>query len=236
MIAIYKREMRYFFTGPVGYVFVAIFFAVSAAIFMSFTIQKGADASFSEYFTYMIILCVIEIPLITMKLMSEEIKMKTDQLILTAPVSLVGIVVAKFLAAYTLFGGSFVISSIIYYIPLSLYGTPEVATYLGCVIAVLLIGAAFIAVGEFISSLTENQFLAAFGTIAVILLLIFAQVINSYINVEFIRRIFSAVSVLSRYTYFTYGMFDWAAFAYYISLSTAFLFLTVRVLEKRRWS
>ncbi|MBQ0124798.1 MAG: ABC transporter [Clostridiales bacterium] len=236
MLAIYKREMRYFFTGPVGYVFVAIFFAVSAGIFMSLTVQKGADADYLSYFTYIIMLGIIEVPLITMKLISEERKMKTDQLILTAPVSLLGIVMAKFLAAYTLFGGSFVISSIIYYIPLSLYGSPDGAIYLGSVIAVLLIGAAFIAAGEFISSLTENQFIAAFGTIGLILLLVFAQQINNYINSEAIRRIFSAISVTSRYTYFMYGLFDWAALIYYVSLSAAFLFLTVRVFEKRRWS
>ena len=166
MLAIYKREMRAFFSGPVGYVFVAIFFAVSAGIFMSLTVQKGDSANYQNYFTYVIMLCIIEIPLLTMKLVSEERKMKTDQLIVTAPVSLFGIVMAKFLAAYTLFGGSFLVSSIIYYIPLKAYGTPESATYIGSVIAVLLIGAAFVAIGEFISSLTENQFLAAFGACA----------------------------------------------------------------------
>lgn len=236
MLAIYKREMRYFFTSPVGYVFVAIFFAVSAGIFMSLTVQKGADANYTQYFTYVIMLCIVEVPLLTMKLLSEERKMKTDQLILTSPVSLFGIVMAKFLAAYSLFGGSFLVSSIIYYIPLKVYGTPDTAIYIGSVIAILLIGAAFIAVGEFISSLTENQFLAAFGTIAAICLFVFAQNINSYINSEFVRRIFSAISVTSRYTYFMYGLFDWAALIYYVSLIAAFLFMTVRVFEKRRWS
>lgn len=236
MLAIYKREMRYFFTGSVGYVFVAIFFAVSAGIFMSMTVQMGEDSNYMNYFSYIIMLCIIEIPLLTMKLLSEERKMKTDQLILTAPVSLFGIVMAKFLAAYTLFGGSFLVSSIIYFIPLKMYGSPELATYFGCVIAILLVGAAFVAVGEFISSLTENQFIAAFGTIGALVLLIFAQTINNYINSEFVRKIFSAISVTSRYTYFMYGLFDWASFIYYISLTAVFLFLTVRVFEKRRWS
>ena len=236
MSAIYKREMRYFFTSPVGYVFVAIFFAVSAGIFMSLTVQQGTNASYTSYFSYVMMLCIVEVPLLTMKLLSEERKMRTDQLILTAPVSLFGIVTAKFLAAYTLFGGSFLVSSIIYYIPLATYGTPDAAIYIGSVIAVLLVGAAFIALGEFISSLTENQFIAAFGTIGAICLLVFAQTINNYINSEFIRRIFSAISVMSRFTYFSYGLFDWASLVYYISLTAVFLFLTVRVFERRRWS
>ena len=237
MFAIYKREMRYFFTGPVGYVFVAIFFAVSAGIFMSLTVQLGENASYISYFVYMIMLCLVEIPLLTMKLLSEERKMKTDQLILTAPVSIFGIVMAKFLAAYTLFGGSFIISSIIYYIPLAKYGTPQPALYIGSVAVVLLIGAAFVAAGEFISSLTENQFLAAFGTIAVLALLIFAHNINNAISSEFLRRIFSAISVSARYSdFFMYGRFDWASIVYFISLAAAFLFLTVRVFERRRWA
>ena len=115
---------------------------------------------------------IIIIPLITMKLISEERKMRTDQLILTSPVSLFGIVFAKFLAAFTLFGGTFIISSVIYYIPLSLYGTPNAASYICSVIAILLSGSAFIAIGIFISSLTENQFIAALGTIAAIILLL----------------------------------------------------------------
>ncbi len=228
--------MRYFFTSAVGYVFVAIFFAVSAAIFMTLTLQQGDKADFSSYFSYIIILCIVVVPLLTMKLVSEERKMKTDQLLLTAPVTLTGIVMAKFLAAYTLFGGSFLVASSFYYIPLAMYGSPDSATYFGSVIAVLLLGAAFIAVGEFISSLTENQFLAAFGTIAVLVFFIFSSAINSYINVEFIRRIFSAVCVMTRYTYFSYGLFDWASLVYFISLTGVFLFLTVRVFEKRRWS
>lgn len=236
MLAIYKREMRYFFTSPVGYVFVAIFFAISAAIFMALTVQAGENANYNSYFSYIIMLCIVEIPLLTMKLLSEERKMKTDQLILTAPVSLFGIVMAKFLAAYTLFGGSFLVSSVIYYIPLTMYGDPEFSIYAGSVIAVMLIGAAFVAVGEFISSLTENQFLAAFGTIGALVLLIFAQTINGYINSEFVRSIFSAISVTSRFEYFMYGLFDWASFIYFVSLIAVFLFLTVRVFEKRRWS
>ena len=229
--------MRYFFTGPVGYVFVAIFFAVSAGIFMSLTVQLGEKASYISYFLYMIMLCIVEIPLLTMKLLSEERKMKTDQLILTAPVSVFGIVMAKFLAAYTLFGGSFIISSVINYIPLAVYGTPQPAVYIGSVVVVLLIGAAFIAVGEFISSLTENQFLAAFGTIAVIAFLIFAGNLNSSISSEFVRRIISAISVSARYSdFFMYGRFDWASVVYFASLTSVFLFLTVRVFERRRWA
>lgn len=236
MTAVYKREMRSYFTTPIGYIFIALFMAVSAWFFMSYTLQQGESSSFGSYFQMIIIIFIAIIPLLTMKLLSEEIKLKTEQLLLTAPVSLAGIVMAKYFAAFTVFGGSFLLSSFIYYIPLVLYGNPNAVIYFCCVFAVLLVGGVFIAVGVFASALTENQFIAAFSTMAMLVPFVFASYLNSYINNEFVRNILSALSVTSRYVSFASGVLDWPAVIYYISLSGIFLFLTVRVLEKRRWA
>lgn len=236
MFAIYKREMRAYFSSPVGYMFCAIFFAVSAFLFMIYNVQAGENASYASYFSVLLYLFIVIIPLLTMKLVSEERKMRTDQLVMTAPVTLAGIVMGKYLAALTMFGGMFVATSAIYYIPLALYGTPNAAMYIGCVIGIFLIGSAFIAIGIFISSLTENQFIAAFGTIGAIVFLLLVSSLNSYINSEVIRGFLSGLSVTSRYTYFAYGIFSYDSLIYYVSLSAVFLFLTVRVFEKRRWS
>lgn len=228
--------MRSYFTSPVGYIFVAIFLSVSAFLFMQFTVQAGDESSFADYFSYILYVFIVIIPLITMKLISEERKMRTEQLILTSPVSLTGIVVAKFLAAFTLFGGTFILSSLIYYIPLAKYGKPNVAHYVCSAFAILLAGSAFIAIGVFISSLTENQFVAALGTIAAIILLLLISALNASINSEFIRTILSAISFSARYSYFASGVFDYSGIVYFISLTVLFLFLTVRVFEKRRWA
>ncbi len=236
MLAIYKREMRSYFTSPVGYMFYAIFFAVSAFLFMTYTVQAGENSSFPSYFSVLLFLFIVIIPLITMKLVSEERKMKTDQLIMTSPVTLAGIVIGKYLAALTIFGSAFLVSSVVYYIPLALYGEPNTAMYAGCVIGVLLVGSAFISIGIFISSLTENQFISALGTICAIILLLFISSLNSYINNEFIRGILSGISITSRYTYFANGIFSYDALLYFLSLSAVFLFFTVRVFEKRRWA
>ncbi len=236
MTAVYKREMRSYFTTPIGYIFIALFMVVSAWFFMSYTLQQGESSSFGSYFQMIIIIFIAIIPLLTMKLLSEEIKLKTEQLLLTAPVSLAGIVMAKYFAAFTVFGGSFLLSSFIYYIPLVLYGNPNAVIYFCCVFAVLLVGGVFIAVGVFASALTENQFIAAFSTMAMLVPFVFASYLNSYINNEFVRNILSALSVTSRYVSFASGVLDWPAVIYYISLSGIFLFLTVRVLEKRRWA
>ena len=182
MLAIFKREMRSYFTSPVGYMFCAIFFAVSGFLFMLNTVQAGEESNYAGYFSIILFLFIVIIPLLTMKLVSEETKMKTDQLLMTAPITLADIVFGKFLAALTMFGGSFIISSAIYYIPLAMYGNPNLALYIGCVIGVFLVGSAFISIGIFISSLTENQFISAFGTIAAIIFLLSVSSIHSSVS------------------------------------------------------
>ena len=97
-------------------------------------------------------------------------------------------------------------------------------------------GAACIAIGVFVSSLTENQLIAAIGTMLIIAFFVFTTVLNSYIDSYAIRAIFSWISILGRFVNFTYGYFDFSAILYYISLSFVFLFVTVRIYEKRRWS
>ncbi len=236
MTAILKRELHSYFTSPIGYIFMALLLAVSGFFFTNYTVQLGENASLSSYFAIMMLLFVLIIPLLTMKSVSEERKMKTDQLILTAPVTLFDIVFAKYLAALILFGGTFIFASVLYYIPLAAYGTPNPAAYAGSVFAIILMGGAFIAIGIFISATTENQFIAALGTIAVIIFLQFVDRLNNFINSEFIRNILSGISFASRYSDFTAGIFNYAALLYYISFTGAFLFLAVRVFEKRRWA
>ena len=99
----------------------------------------------------------------------------------------------------------------------------------------LLIGAAFIAIGTFISALTENQLASAVITIAVILGMVLLSFVNTLIDAYWLRFIVDWFSVLSRFNAFSYGMFDFSALLYYISITFVFLFLTVRVYEKRRW-
>ena len=104
MWAVYKREMRSYFTSLVGYIYYAIFFLVSAFLFMQNTVQAGDKANVSNYFTIILYLFIVTIPLITMKLVSEELKLKTDQLLITSAPSIFGVIFGKFLAAFTLFG------------------------------------------------------------------------------------------------------------------------------------
>ncbi len=248
MFAIYKKELRSYFINPIGYVYIGVFLAL-AALLCCYTTIMSSSYDITTYFAYMLIALIILIPLLTMRLFSEEKKLRTEQLLLTAPVTLTGMVLGKFLAALTLFASSLLISCInfipIYAVASAERGNqdqvithigPATGELVGCLVSLLLIGAAFIAIGTFISALTENQLAAAVITIAVIAVMIGISFLNNYINVYWLRTVLSWISVYSRFGYFQNGLFDFAAVFYYISLAFVFLFLTVRMYEKRRWS
>lgn len=234
MFAVYKKELRSYFTTPLGYIFCAVYLAVSGFMLSLFTVHSGS-VDVSSYFSLMIYLNIILIPIITMKSFAEERKLKTEQLLVTSPVSVSSVVTAKFLASYTIYALSLLVSCL-YILGLQSYGTINAPKTYGCIFAMLLVGMSFVAVGIFISSLTENIVTAAVGTMGTLLLMAFASVLNSRIDIYIVRQILSWVSVYSRYQYFTYGLFDISAALYYVSVTVVFLFLAVRVHDRRRWA
>ena len=233
MLAIYKREMKAYFITPLGYVFLGVFLLVSGFVFCFSTLYQ-MTSDLTEYFSTMLMCFIILLPLLTMKLFTEEKRARTEQLLLTAPVSVVSIVGAKFLAAYTMFAGATVFSGL-YFIFLSFFGNVQIGLLFGNLLAVLLIGMAFIAVGVFVSAVTESQLSAAILTIGILVGFIAVSSLADYIPVEWLRFSLSALSVFYRFQNFAHGIFDIAALVYYISITLLFLTLTVRAVDRRRW-
>ena len=167
MIAIYKKELLSYFTHMMGYVFLA-FMLLVVGIGFAVGNLAGLNANFQNALSSAIIAFFILIPVLTMRLFSEEARQKTDQLIFTSPLSIFSIVAGKFFAAFTLF---FIATAITGVLPIILnrFGTVPVSHVVGTYIGFLLIGAACIAVGVFISVLTDNQIIAAVITIGAIL-------------------------------------------------------------------
>lgn len=236
MLAIYKREMLSYFTSPIGYVFIAVFLALNAFIFSMFTLLEGENSSVGTYFTIVMFIFIILVPLLTMKMFSEERKMRTEQLLLTSPVSLMGMVFGKFLAAFTMFAGTFIGGNLINFATLYKYGEPNTAVLVSNSVGILLIGSAFIAIGLFVSAMTENQLVAAVGTMGILIFMLLIGLLNSYIDSYTLRTILSWISIYNRFGNFGYGILDFASLLYYFSICFVFMFLTVRVYEKRRWS
>ena len=138
MLAVYKREMRSYFTSVIGYVFLVLYLAVGGAIFC-FTTLYSMSADVTSFYLYMMIFSGIILPILTMKSFAEERKLRTEALLLTAPVPLSSMVLGKFFAALTMFGGAILVNSL-YFIFLTPYALVKFAILLGNLIAVLLVG------------------------------------------------------------------------------------------------
>ncbi len=235
MFAIYKKELRSYFVGVIGYVFLVIYLAIAGILF-SYTTLFSMSSDVTNYFTLMLVFSAIVLPLLTMKSFSEERKTKTEQLVLTAPISLPAMVFGKFFASYTVFGGATVLTSL-YFLFLIPYTQLKFAVLLGNLIALLLVGMVFISIGLFVSALTENQLSAAIGTIAIILGFLGIGLINALLPTTYwIRYVFDAISIFTRFQSFLNGYFDFATVIYYLSMSAIFLWLTIRVYDRRRYN
>ena len=235
MAAIYVRELKSYFLTPIGYIFCGMFLVVSGMAFAQCTLLAQSTSSIGEYFVWMMIIFAVLIPLLTMKLFSEDRKTRTDQILLTSPVSVFGIVMGKYLAALTVFAASFVVNSF-NFVLLYRYGSPNSLSIIMSIIGVFLLGAAFIAIGLFLSSLTENQLIAAVSAMGVNAAMLLISLVANNVEATGPRTILKWFSVMDRFTPFTNQMLDVSAIVYYLSLAAIFLFLTDRVIEKRRWA
>ena len=159
MGAIYRREVGAFFTSSIAYVFLAVFYLAAGYFFFGSSLAM-ATTDMSNLFSSLFFVITILIPVLTMRLFSEEKKQKTEQGLLTAPVSIGGIVMGKYLAALTLYTIGLAII-FVYALILSFFGAVAWGVVISNILALFLLGAAFIAVTLFISSLTENQVVAA---------------------------------------------------------------------------
>lgn len=168
MLAIYKKELKSYFTSMVGYIFIAFFLVVIGIYFVVYNLTNGYS-NFEYVLSSISFLFVVLIPILTMRLMAEENKQKTDQLLFTSPLSPEKIIMGKYLAVLTVFSMAMVIT-LIYPLVLTKYGTVDVKLAYAGILGFTLLGAAYLALGLFISTLTENQVVSAVVCFIVVLL------------------------------------------------------------------
>lgn len=234
MFAILKRELSSYFSSPVGYVVTAAFMCFSGFFFYVQCLNTGTSNMYSV-FQSMFFIVLFVIPLITMRLFSEDKKYKTDQALLTAPVSIPAIVIAKYLSALIMLLiclSSYIIEGIM----LSFISSPDWSVILGNVLSMVLMGSAFIAIGLFISSLTENIVIAAIGSFAVNVVISMIDSISSMMTVPFFRNILESLSFQSKYSNFALGIVSFSDVIFFVSIAAMFLLFTDRVIERRRWA
>lgn len=234
MRAIFKRELRSYFNSPVGYVCVAALAALYGFFYFQ-VMAMGSTSYISSVYGAMFSFCMIVIPVITMRSMSDDQKNKTDQALLTAPVSVTGIVLGKFFASFFVF---FIASTLGLLPPLvmTFFSSPSWGEIIGNYLGTLMYGGAMISIGVFISSLTVSQIIAAIGTFAVSVSLMYVDNIASAVSNSAVSAVVGWISFNTRYTSFTQGIFSLSSTVFFLSVIAVFVFLTARRMESRRWS
>ena len=235
MSAIFRREFKAFFTNPIGYVVLAVLFCVSGYFFYAYNMYSGM-ANLNGVYGGLFTVSLLVIPFLTMRLFSEEKRQKTDQALLTAPTGLTGIVMGKYFAALSLFLLGISVT-LVYAVIIALQTTPDWLVLIGNFIGLTLVGGLVVSIGVFISSLTESQIIAALGTLAVSLLLMSVDVFASiFSSISWITTVTEFLSVSSRYGDFTVGLIQYDNVIFFLTVQALFIFLTVRVLDSKRWN
>ena len=231
MIAICRHDFQRFFRSPLGYVYLGVFAVIANLVYFAYCVLSSSS-DLSSPFSFLLTVLLLMTPILTMRLLSEEYRQGTDRLLLTAPVRIWEIVLGKFFAAL----GAIVCCLLItvpWLIILICAGTPAWPTIIGCYIAILCASMVFLAIGLFLSSVTESQLIAAVLSFAVFLGLYLVDALSAAASGT-LASILSWFSIFTRYDTFMSAQFSFSNVVYFLSLTVLFLFFTARVLERRR--
>lgn len=220
MWAVYKKELKSYFLSPIGYISIGVFLIIFSFIFFLTTIQVRAYDMGNLYFSTARYGLLIIVPIITMRMFAEERKSGTEQLLLTSPRSMTGIIFGKFLAAVTVI---FIILafSLVYYTILCFFKAPNLVTTLVSILGFLLVAMAAISLGMFISSLTENQVVAAILTIV-------------FLFLPDLIGMFSPIDLMSNYQKFPAGLISPTEVIRLLAFMVMFILFTIIFMQRRR--
>ncbi len=236
MFAIYKRELKSYFHSFVGFLFIAVTLFFLGLYFTVYGLLNGFP-----YFSYVVsavaFVFLVSVPILTMKVLAEERRSKTDQLILTAPIAVAKIVIGKFFALLTIFLIPVAITCV-YPLILSQFGTVPLAEAYLSIFAYFLYGMTAIAIGLFISSVTESQVIAAVLGFAILFVGYMMGSICSLISASgnLLTQILGCFDLYTHFNEMLMGTLNLEGVVYYISLTVLVLFLTVQSIQKRRYS
>ena len=224
MWAVLKKELKSYFLSPIGYICIGIFLLIFSIFFYLTAIQSASIDLGNLYYNTAMYGLMLIIPILTMRLFAEERKNGTEQLLLTSPRSVTGIVLGKFFAATTVVLITLIISLMCFAI-LMYFGTPNLVPTLIMMFGFLLLSMAAISIGMFASSITENQIVAAVITAAVLILPWFLPNINESL---------AALDLMNYYSKFPAGLLSATEVVGLVSFAVMFILFTVIVLKRRK--
>jgi ABC-2 type transport system permease protein len=226
--------MAVYFLTPFGYVFAGLFLLVSGIVFTVYNLAGGKSDMYGMLGVLNFVSIVI-FPVLTMKLLAEEKKTGTDQLLFTASVTTAAIVLGKYLAAFFVFVATLALTGV-FALFLIFFGRASVGGIIGSYLGFILLGSAYIAICLLASSLTENQVTAAMAGFGFLFGLMLIGLVANVIPIPLVKTVVQWLAILTKYQEFTNGLLKTGPFVYYLSFTIAFLIFTIRVVTKRQQS
>ncbi len=234
MSTILRREIRAYFSSPIGYILLAAFWGLAGWYFYT-SVLYTATAELRNVYNAMGTISIFLIPMMTMRLFSEDKRLRTEQALLTAPISLWELVLGKFFSSLCIYAINVGIV-LVYGFTVSVFAKVEWPVTIGLFIGMMMFGGAMIAIGMFISSLTENQIIAAIGTFAALLVIGILDSVAEMVQIPIIKSFLYAISFNDRFYDFTLGVIKLRDVVFFLTVMFLFCYFTTRVFERRRYS
>ena len=227
------KETKLYFGTPAAYIVGAMFLGLTGVFFVSDVTSPFAEAGVRGIVDWASFFVIFLAPLLTMRLLAEEQKLGTLELLLTSPVRDWEVVLGKYIASFLILAA--ILAVTLYYVVLLYsFGDPDTGPVLSGYLGLLLYGAAALAIGLLGSSLSSNQIVAAVVGIAILLMLSFVNLIAEIVT-GVASEVFNGMSMNEHIVDFSRGVIDTSSLVFFLSLTAVFLFLTIRSLETRRW-
>lgn len=236
MLSVLRREIRSYFNSPIAYI-VIVAFLVFCASWLFYVTQFAAQdiASLRSYFAIMPVVFIALVPALTMRSWAEEFKLGTEELLLTLPYRETDLVLGKFLGAYGLLLFTLLLTV---FVPLSVspLGNFEAGEIAGEYLGIALLGAAAVAIGLFVSSISRNQISAFIFSAVVLLVLTLISQVNAVVDLpSWLAGVINYVSLQFHVQSFIRGVMDTRDLAYFVLVTALFLYLNTKTLVFRRW-
>jgi len=230
-----QRELGAYFLSPIAYAVIAMFLFSSGLAFGLGTFTPGGEASLRSLFDFWIILILVFVlPMLTMRLVSDELRVGTIETLMTAPITEIEVVLGKFCGAFV-FYLILLAALLLYPLLLQMYGSVDSKLLLCNYLGLLLVGGLYISVGLFFSSCTKHQVIAVLLSFALLALMTFASHALAQLVEGWPRVLLQQLSIRSHFYDFVRGMLDLNHVVFFLTTTAFFLFVTVKRLEMRRW-
>lgn len=228
------RELRAYFASPLAYVLSAAFLAISG-YFFALDIYYSREASMRGSIVTILFIFLLLAPALTMRLLADEQRMGTLELLLTSPLHDWQVIVGKFLGSFIMYLVMFILPTMFYVLILVVYGPPDYGPLVTGFVGMILMGAVFIALGVFTSSLSQHQPIAFFIGLIILIFFWVADSLGQVLGTGLLSDVFNFLSLQRHYPDFFKGVINTTDIVYALSMVAVSLFLATQVLQTRRW-